>query len=82
MAQQGSFYHPDEVKWEDNVIDARQYDFQVRLHEHISEEDYKKMTPEERQRFLTDLAIKVSKTYMPFNVQLISVPNRVVSNAE
>lgn len=76
---QGEFYHPESVAWEDNVIDARQYDFQVRLYEHISEEDYAKMTPEERQLFITELAFTVSKTYIPFNVRLINVPNRVTN---
>lgn len=66
-------YYCPEVSWEDHAISVRQYDFNIVLSEHVSQEEYTAMTVEQREKFIADLAMTESQKIVPFKVEIIDL---------
>ena len=70
------FYHPQDRAWEDNGIEVQFYGHTIRLCDHITEEEYAKMTPQERQLFITKIGRESRQNAGIHRIELVSTKRR------
>lgn len=77
MSQKGDFYHPDDMDWDDYLIQVQFAGYCIKLADHVTEEEYKKLTPVERQELVSKIAKDHARANSePFSIELIKGDGR------